>query len=244
MNIMEMRSVKFKRFRPGWSLTAVLATLGALFLVLGNWQRDRAQGKDLSQAAFDTAPLVTNLGGTPPDWTRARLVGQLDAERHLLLDNKLYRGRAGVHVLTPFETPSGEMVLVNRGWLPLPPDRSTLPEVPTPKGEVELLGRLAPISQPGVQLGDPVALQPDRWPQLMVYPDWARIEAALGRPVHQQVLYLDADSSTGFEDRSWTPFTMGPDRHRAYAVQWYGLALTALVTWLILGFRGGRSKDT
>lgn len=241
---MEMPPVKFKRFRPGWALTAVLAALATVFLLLGNWQRDRAQGKDLSQAAFDTAPLVTNLGGRPPDWTRARLAGRLDPERHLMLDNKLFRGRAGVHVLTPFETRSGDWVLVNRGWLPLPPDRGTLPAVPTPEGDTELLGRLAPISQPGVQLGEPVALQPDHWPQLMVYPDWARIEAALGRPLHRQVLYLDADHSAGFEGRNWTPFTMGPDRHRAYAVQWYGLAITALVIWLILGFRAGRSNDT
>lgn len=248
---MEMRPVKIKRpefiqgFRPGWALTAVLAVLGLVFLSLGNWQRERAQGKDISQAAFDTAPLVTSLGGSPPDWARAVLTGRLDLARHLLLDNKLYRGRAGVHVLTPLElAQSGELVLINRGWLPLPPDRSALPEIPTPGDLIEVRGRLAPISQPGVQLGEPAALQPDRWPQLMVYPDWDRIETALGREVHDKVLYLDADHDAGFEDRNWTPFTMGPDRHRAYAVQWYGLAITALVIWLVLGFRAGRSKDT
>lgn len=243
---MEMRSLKFKtRFRPGWGLTAVLAVLGTVFLSLGNWQRDRAQGKDVSQAAFDTAPLVTELDGTPPDWTRAVFTGQLDTARHLLLDNKLFRGRAGVHVLTPLALSDSEvLLLVNRGWLPLPPDRSSLPEIATPTEALEVRGRLAPISQPGVQLGEPVDLQPDRWPQLMVYPDWARIEAALGRPVHRQVLYLDAENAAGFEDRGWTPFTMGPDRHRAYAVQWYGLALTAFVIWLVLGFRAGRSQFT
>jgi surfeit locus 1 family protein len=241
---MEMRPVKFKRFRPGWALTAVLALLAAIFLSLGSWQLERATSKELTQSAFDTAPLVTSLDGTAPAWARARLFGRMDPERHLMLDNKLFQGRAGVHVLTPFETREGDLLLVNRGWLPLPPDRSSLPAVPTPDGELELLGRLAPISQPGVQLGEPVALQPDRWPQLMVYPDWARIAAALGRTVHQQVLYLDADNAAGFEDRNWTPFTMGPDRHRAYAVQWYGLAVTAIVIWLILGIRAGRSTET
>ncbi|MEE4174596.1 MAG: SURF1 family protein [Xanthomonadales bacterium] len=248
---MEMRPVKIKSpgnvgpFRPGWALTAVLAVLGLVFLSLGNWQRERAQDKVVSQTAFDTAPLVTRLEGSPPDWARAVLAGRLDGERHLLLDNKLFRGRAGVHVLTPLELEnSGELLLVNRGWLPLPPDRSALPEIPTPGEVMEMRGRLAPISQPGVQLGEPATLQPDRWPQLMVYPDWERIETALGRPVHRKVLYLDVDHSAGFDDRNWTPFTMGPDRHRAYAVQWYGLAITALVIWLILGFRAGRSKDT
>ena len=242
---MEMRPVKFKTsFRPGWALTAVLASLTVVFMTLGNWQRERATGKDASQSAFDTAPLVTSLEGSPPDWTRVRLVGRMDPARHLLLDNKLFRGRAGVHVLTPLQELSGDWVLVNRGWLPLPPDRSSLPAIATPEGQFELQGRLAPISRPGVQLGEPVALQPDQWPQLMVYPDWVRIEAALGHPVHPQVLYLDADHAAGFEDRNWTPFTMGPDRHRAYAVQWYGLAVAALVIWLILGFRAGRSNGS
>ena len=53
-------------------------------------------------------------------------------------------------------------------------------------------------------------------------------------------LYLDASDAAGFEDRQWAPFTMGPDRHRAYAVQWYGLCLTAFVIWLVLGFNAGR----
>ncbi len=95
-----------------------------------------------------------------------------------------------------------------------------------------------------MQIGEPVTLQADAWPQLMVYPDWERIETALGRSLHRQVLYLDADSPAGFGDRAWTPFTLGPDRHMAYAVQWFGLALTALVIWLVLGFRAGRQLSS
>lgn len=237
--------MKFKTlpFRTHWALTLLLAALGAVFLSLGNWQRDRAAEKRVTQQAFDEAPSVTALSDDLAAWTRAQLPGTLDDERHLLLDNKLYRGRAGVHVLTPFTLSGGGVLLVNRGWLPLPPDRSALPVIETPDGPLDLAGRLAPISQPGVQIGDPVTLQADRWPQLMVYPEWDRIEAALGQSLHRQVLYLDADQAAGFEDRNWTPFTMGPDRHMAYAVQWYGLALTAVVTWLVLGFAAGRRRN-
>ncbi len=239
---MEREAVKFKTH---WGLTIVLAALGAVFVSLGNWQSGRASEKAALQQAFDNAPRTATLSEDLPDWTLTRLAGVLDAERHLLFDNQLYRGRAGVHVLTPMQVGAdGPMVLVNRGWLPLPPDRSRLPEITTPQGLVELSGRLAPLRSPGVQLGEPVTLQPDQWPQLMVYPDWGRIEAALGRPLHRQVLYLDTDSVAGFKDRNWTPFTMGPDRHRAYAVQWYGLALTALVIWLVLGFNAGRKAKS
>jgi cytochrome oxidase assembly protein ShyY1 len=78
----------------------------------------------------------------------------------------------------------------------------------------------------------------------MVYPDWGRMERALDLPLYRQVLYLDAASDAGFEDRNWTPFTMGPDRHRAYALQWFAFALTAIVFWLVLGFRAGRRSAT
>jgi len=229
------------KFKTHWALTLLLAGLAVLFLFLGNWQRERAAEKRAAQADFDAAPTVTALTGDLPDWTRTRLVGTLDGERHLLLDNRIFQGRAGVHVLTPLRLAGGGVLLVNRGWLPLPPDRSSLPAVPTPSGTLDLSGRLAPLSRPGVQLGDPAPLQAERWPQLLVYPDWERIEAALGVGLHRQVLYLGADQPAGFEDRDWTPFTMGPDRHQAYAVQWYGLALTAVVTWLALGFTAGRS---
>lgn len=230
-------------FQTHWALTILLAALGLVFLSLGNWQRERAAEKRMTQSAFDNAPSVTRVADDQPAWTRAQLTGVLDTQRHLLLENKLYRGRAGVHVLTPITLSNGAALLVNRGWLPLPLDRSSLPEFETPAEGLELTGRLAPISQPGVQIGEPVALQADRWPQLIVYPDWDRIETALGQSLHRQVLYLDADQPAGFEDRNWTPFTMGPDRHMAYAVQWYGLALTAVVTWLVLGFTAGRRRN-
>ena len=34
---------------------------------------------------------------------------------------------------------------------------------------------------------------------------------------------------------------MAPDRHVAYAVQWFGLAATVLVTWVVLSFKARES---
>ncbi len=228
------------KFKTNWSLTALLVALAAVFLWLGNWQLERAAQKTLIQEQFDTSATITQLRDKLPEWTTARLYGQLDPERHLLLENKIFQGRAGVHVLTPMILNDGTAVLVNRGWLPLPSDRSSLPDIPTPATLLELGGRLGPLSQPGVQIGTPQTLQQNVWPQLIVYPDWGRMERALDLQLYRQVLYLDAASDAGFEDRNWTPFTMGPDRHRGYALQWFTFALTAFITWLILGFNAGR----
>ncbi len=230
------------KFKTSIGLTALLAILAGVFSGLGTWQLGRAEEKRAAQGAFDQASEVTALAPGLPAWTRVRLQGELDPERHFLLDNKLFQGRPGVHALTPLTTADGDVVLVNRGWLPLPADRSALPAVPTPAETVTIAGRLAPLSRPGVVLGEPVELSADTWPQLLVYPDWRRLERALDLRLHRQVLYLDADAPAGFGDRAWSPFTMGPDRHQAYAVQWFGLALAAVATWAVLGFNAGR-KD-
>jgi len=232
------------RFKTYWSLTVLLAALAAVFVWLGAWQLERAKEKTLVQEQFNTTTNVTQLRNDVPEWTTATLYGQLDPERHLLLENKIFKGRAGVHVLSPMILSDGRALLVNRGWLPLPPDRSSLPDIPTPATPVALAGRLGPLSQPGVQIGTPQTLQQNVWPQLMVYPDWGRMERALDLQLYRQVLYLDAASNAGFEDRNWTPFTMGPDRHRGYALQWFTFALTAFITWLVLGFNAGRRSAT
>ena len=39
------------------------------------------------------------------------------------------------------------------------------------------------------------------------------------------------------------PGGMGPDRHTAYAVQWFGLALTVVVIYLVLVARNGKQAS-
>src|SRR5205823_759786 len=67
--------------------------------------------------------------------------GRFVAERTVLLDNKLRRGRPGYEVVTPLALAGSEWhVLVNRGWIAAPPSRETLPEVRTPSGELTIVG--------------------------------------------------------------------------------------------------------
>ena len=56
-----------------------------------------------------------------------------------------------------------------------------------------------------------------------------------------QVVLLDVDQPEGFL-RDWRPPGMPPDKHLAYAVQWFGLAATVFVTWVVLSFRTRESR--
>jgi surfeit locus 1 family protein len=229
------------QFRPSIAQTLILVTLAAAFLGLGLWQLDRKAEKEDLFARFAEAPsmdLAQALSAGQP-FTHVNALGRYDPNRHILLDNKIWQGRAGVHVLTPFGQESGPTLLVNRGWLPMPADRSRLPEVPTVGGLRELRGRLAPLPATGQRLGNPDVLTTDQWPQLMTYFDLPEIAAALGNDLEPWIVLLDAEDPNGFNGRQWSPATMGPEVHGGYAVQWLALLVTAMVIWVLLGVRRG-----
>jgi surfeit locus 1 family protein len=230
------------RFRPSFTLSLILITLCALFLRLGLWQLERKAEKEILFERFAMAPSLglEQALADEREFAHVEAFGHYDATRHLLLDNRIWNGRAGVHVLTPFQLSDGRWLLVNRGWLPLPPDRSSLPDVPTKPAQLTIRGRLAAPPAVGPVLGDADVLVSDRWPQLVTYFDLASASAALGTTLQSWIVQLDADDPSGFEDRQWSPAVMEPAVHGAYAFQWMALATAALVIWVLLGLRRGR----
>jgi surfeit locus 1 family protein len=229
------------RFRPSIKLTLILVMLAALFLYLGLWQLDRRAEKEALFERFRDAPELSmeQALAREESFARVEAFGRYDAARHLLLDNRVWKGRAGVHVLTPFTLRDGRTVLVNRGWLPLAADRQSLPDFATGDEARTLRGRLVRPSDAGPRLGGADTLEPDRWPQLVTYLDLEAASGALGTPLLPWILQLDAGDASGFEDRTWQPAVMLPEVHAAYAVQWLGLLAATLVIWILLGYRRG-----
>lgn len=224
-------------------MTLLLLAVAAACTRLGAWQLERAAQKQDTLDAFAGAPQLPleDALDTGARWALVRARGEFDPTRHVLLDNQLLAGRVGVHVFTPFRTDDGPWLMVNRGWLPLE-DRRRLPVFDTPPGPVTVHGRLAPSPVPGRQLGEADRLERDNWPQLVTYYRAGDIGAALGADIAEPVLWLAPDAPGGFAGRDWQPVTMTPSRHVGYAVQWFALALTALVIWGVLGWRRGRSS--
>ncbi|UXY15951.1 SURF1 family protein [Chitiniphilus purpureus] len=102
-----------------------LVGLGALVLLtvaLGAWQFSRALGKQAlaetyARAAAQT-PLVWHGGHAPEHYRKVRLQGKWLLDGQLRLDQRMAQSRVGVEIVTPFRLTDGEVVLVNRGWLP------------------------------------------------------------------------------------------------------------------------------
>jgi surfeit locus 1 family protein len=230
-------------FKPSAAATLGMLTLVTLCGFLGSWQLQRAAAKDVRLAEYAQAVEMEELPAADDatEFTRISIQGNFDTSRHILADNKVCEGRAGVHVYTPFAVDGDETILVNRGWLPLA-DRRHLPAVETPPEHLTISGRIGPVPSPGRQLGETGGLSTSRWPQLVTYPEITGISDALGETLYPQVLFLDENVPGGFEGRNWKPVFMTPSRHRAYAFQWFALAATSLVGWLALSvLKGSRS---
>lgn len=225
----------------------VLTLVGlALFVWLGVCQLHRADEKQALLAQYaagqqSTVDLTANNASSLPRYQQVRLSGHYDPEHQILLDNMpSQQGRAGYRVVTPFELEQGGWVLVDRGWVPIGQTRADLPEIPVGTEVRTLAGRLDLLPRAGVQLDTPDN-PGGKWPRVMSFPQPVAVERALNRRLLKGVLLLDPVQPDGYE-RVWEAhFNFGPERHIGYAVQWFALAVAAVVIYLILGFRRSRT---
>jgi surfeit locus 1 family protein len=234
-----MTSKVFKSFRPNKLATIMLFLLTLLFLTLGGWQTRRAAEKSILEELHRTAPPMTLEGAIEQEsrFSRISVDGTFDPSRHILLDNQIWQGRAGVYVFTPFYTSTGAAILVNRGWLPLSPDRKSMPEISTPRDELVLRGILNTPPVPGRILGPADSLSVDAWPQLVTYLNLPDIANLLELPLETWIIQLSASEPSGFDGREWKPVFLSSSRHRGYAVQWFALAAAGIIMWLVISFR-------
>lgn len=227
----------------GWLLALVLA---AGFVALGFWQSGRAvQKEQLLEAANrvllerEAAPLqsASDIGRRGAlDWAAG--TGRFVEAPPVLLDNQQRGGRSGVRAYRLLDAGGPSWLLVELGWLPLPGDR-TLPAIPRPEGELELAGLLAPPPSAGLRLGEPLGWRDDT--VLMVRLELAALQEAVDHPIAPRVLRLDPALPLGFErDLELLPNTLPPDKHRGYALQWFGLATAVLLIALLLTVRALR----
>ena len=225
--------------------TILLLLLTALFAYLGMWQTSRGAEKFELEQQFEHAGVQTLEQALESGnrFSHIELTGHFDQQRHVLLDNQMFRGRAGVHVFTPFTTSNGITILVNRGWLPLAADRSVMPDITTPAHLISISGIFNEPPKPGRMLGPADSLSASQWPQLVTYLNMTDIADALSLEIPTSLIQLSTASEGGFGDREWKAVFLSSDKHKAYAFQWYALATACIFLWVFLGFRKtNRSK--
>ena len=227
-----------KSFRPSRLATIVLFLLACVFATLGTWQEQRAMEKAELEQQHQNADALSLKTAIAQESRFASIdvSGRYDPSRHILLDNQIWKGRAGVYVFTPFYPNGGTAILVNRGWLPLT-DRTSMPQVPTPKHEIVLKGMLNTLPVPGRILGSADQLKQEKWPQLVTYLNLPDISASLGTPLENWVIQLSKSEADGFDGREWKAVFLSSSRHKGYAFQWFALVAACFVMWIFIGFK-------
>lgn len=228
--------------RPGAILLTALVLAGAVSA--GYWQLDRARQKQALIDAFNrgggtTVALDDQPLSSLPRYQHVTAKGSYDAAHQVLLDNMpSSTGRPGYRVLTPFVRASrGDVLMVDRGWVPLGPTRDQLPDISLGGEEREIGGTLDELPVPGVKLGPANAPGVDSWPRVLNFPTQQEVESALGRRIEGRILLLDPNVADGYE-RRWRPsLGFGPERHLGYAFQWFAFALAAVAIFIALSLR-------
>lgn len=222
----------------------VLTIVGvAAFSWLGMWQLDRKAEKEKLLAAFAEAPKnlpvdLSSVADTADDtrYPHVRASGHFIPDRSYLFDEQFHEGRPGVRVIAVFDTGGNRLLLVDRGWVAWNHAPGTHPPIPPLRPQIEITGIYAPFPGSGIRVGgNPLPAQAT-WPKLTLHVDPAEISADLGRPVLPRILLTDPAPSSGFV-REWTPNVMPPERHAAYAFQWFALAVAAGVIFIVRHWR-------
>ena len=241
----------------------IVATVSALLVVgigcaAGFWQLSRAHQKIAlaeSLAARQKLPLVSLNAQA---WTleevsqrRVQVRGSYLPGETIWLDNRPRpvpvngvdgAGQSGFYVMTPLKLDGTQIVLwVNRGWAPRNNDeRTQLPPVSTPFGIVSLEG--VALAHPGrvFELGkNNDSITRPRIEQNFDFDKESKLHG------WQQLPFILRESGNDGVDglsRNWAPPTTGVDRHYAYAFQWFALAFSGFLFWLISGLMQQRKR--
>lgn len=231
------------RFR----LIPFIATLlvMAIGIAAGQWQTRRAAEKTAiavtlgqraaaPQLAMDARPLEID----DVEYRTVRVKGEFLPDWPVYLDNRPYQGAAGLYVLMPFRIDGSNMhVLIARGWVPRnSADRTMLPAIPTPAGIITVQGLARRNPGKLLQFGQQDALRPGAILQNLEVAGFAQ---ASGLQMQPFLLEQTSALPDGLI-RDWPLPSIGIDKHRGYAFQWFALTAVAFIFFVVTGFRRGR----
>lgn len=228
------------RFRF-WIVTLAAVGTVALTASLGVWQLSRAAQKQSLESDIAARAAMPELGSDavvsatdsadPVLHRRVRLTGQWVNEASVYLDNRPMAGRSGFILVTPLKLAAGgRVLLVQRGWVPRDfQDRTRVPDVSTPSGDVEITGRVAPPPSRLFELGE---TERGRIRQNL---DIDALARETGLPL-LPLSVLQTGASTEGLLREWPRFESATHKHRAYAAQWFAMSVIAagLYAWFQL----------
>lgn len=225
--------------KPTWQI--LIATIAGIFFLssLGVWQLLRGEEKKQIQFEIESRknsePQAFSFPITDPAslrFQRIRIQGRFISNKQFVLDNRYLDHQVGFNILTPFElSNSDNVVLVDRGWLPLTGSRDVLPNVEVDENLRTLVGAVYVPYGKAFSLG---AIDSSiTWPRLIQYIDFSELSTRLGQELQPLTLRMEAGQADAYKAQ-WVMLASSPNRNWGYAAQWFAMALTVLIIFIVL----------
>lgn len=223
-----------------WTAYVLVAIAFAIACVfLSQWQFDRNHSRATQIALVeqnydaDPIPLEDVIGGDgrldPADaWRPVELHGRYLADQQVLARNRPHGGTSAFEVLVPFQDDSGQVLLVDRGWV-RPAEDSSPSAVPAPPtGQSTVVVRL----RPGESLPSSGRSAPDGQVPTIHLPTVAdQVNPDLITSAYGLLVSEDPAPATGMG--GFDKPTEDPGPHLSYAIQWI---LFAIMGFAFIGY--------
>ena len=226
-----------RHWQLDWKTGVLTLIFVPITLSLGFWQLDRAEEKrqlllqQERQALVPPVPIQTLKEEDLVANRRVSLTGYFDNNKNWLLDNRMRNGKPGYEVISLFILEENQQkVLVNRGWVPGDISRKTLPSIEPVEGQQHLQASI--YISPGKPLTLAEEIQQTQWPKVIQQTDWDYIGQDVEGELLPALLRIDAYSHGAYLT-DWQVVNIQPEKHTAYAVQWFVMATVLLLLFII-----------
>lgn len=223
---------------PGWvpTLAAILGL--SLTLSASYWQFGRAREKAELRQQYQLRQAMPPLdlrAGVPSletvSYRKVLVTGRFEAEKAILLDNKLRAGAAGYEIVVPLRiSGSDRHVLINRGWVERGRERSDLPVIDVPEDVVRIIGTAIVPGRGALELSDEI-VEGRVWQNLNL----SRYRERQQLDILDFVVNEESEQDDGIDRNRQEP-GFGIRTHQSYAVQWLLFATLIIFFYLYYGF--------
>ncbi|HKJ93170.1 MAG TPA: SURF1 family protein [Longimicrobiales bacterium] len=234
--------------------TALVFGAAAVCVRLGVWQLHRLGERErhnaLMEARMAAEPVpLERVGVDTALYRRVTLRGVYDNEHTIILANRSRRGLPGVDLVSPLRMAGGDVVLVERGWLPSA-DAETVDITPYVRADTVVVEGIVlpfPERHMGAVVGEPENAPADAfartWFQLNRAELDRRFPYAIG-PFFVREMTEEARPPGSVPHLDAIPAPeLGRGPHLSYAIQWFSFALIFLVGWGAVLWRASRNAS-
>lgn len=223
-----------KQFQPTFFPTLFTIAAFLTLISLGSWQLYRLQWKNnlIKTVTEEMAKDPILMPGEEQSlasltYRRVLLRGSF------LNDHELFRyqqnqGKQGYEIVTPFKRDNGQIVMVNRGWIPLEkrdPNRRPGSEI---EGETNIEGVIAEKEVPGTFTPDN-SIKDNVW----FWIDLDAIHAMTGFDLQPVIIHEIGQNTPGqYPIKLGTELKFRND-HLNYAIIWFSLAIICVIIYYL-----------